>query len=160
MPCCACGRKAVGHRLLCKPQVAPALPVLCAVVGLGALAQIFAAFSSDLTKDLYNHILLLKTSLEAGPGSGFLASLQRRCGMWVTTTAAEAAASSIPGRSWGAGRAGLPAPWGAPFVGRKSSCFLRQPLPWQGEAGQPCRPRQGRDAASTWFLTCVMRLCQ
>lgn len=110
--------------LLSKLEIPLALQVLCSVLGPGAPAQIFAAFFSDLTKDLYNCILLLRTCF--GSRTQAVASspcCSRRSVSVVTTTTAEAVAS-IPGQNSESGRAELPALLGADsgstaFVARK-----------------------------------------
>lgn len=147
--------------LLSKLEVPLALQVLCSVLGPGAPAQIFAAFFSDLTKDPYDCILLLRTCF--GSRTQAVASLpccSRRAASVVTTTTA-AAVASIPGQSSGSGRAELPALLGANsgstgFVARKASCFLGEPLPCG--TGKPASPASLGDTGMLPVLSFLLTL--
>lgn len=116
------------------------------MLGPGAPAQIFAAFFSDLAKDPYDCILLLRTCF--GSRTQAVASLPRRgrrAASVVTATTAEAVAG-MPGQ--GAGLGGQrcqrsPGPTGA-----------RQPLLRGNKAasseGRDPVARGGRPALQAW----------
>lgn len=107
--------------LLSKLEIPLALRALCSVLGPGAPAQIFAAFFSDLAKDPYDCILLLRTCF--GSRTQAVASLPRRgrrAASVVTATTAEAVAG-MPGQGAGSGRAALPA---LPGADRGSAAFI------------------------------------
>lgn len=128
--------------LLSKLEVPLALHVLCSVLGPVVLAHVFAAFFSDLTKDLYNCILLLRTCFESTQ------KLPR-----------QPPASMSELGVWQRGAGSSPPPWGC--LGLGSLCcngielLLGQALPC-GTRNQPHKP----GAASAQFVTHITRLCQ